>query len=264
MESLLSSAVLSTLGTADVLLAFDFDGTLAPIVDDPSAAAMRTTTRRLLAQVAQRYPCAVISGRAEQDVMRLLDGVTVWYVIGNRYLEPPEVVERRCNEVQGWLPILRHELHGMEGIAIEDKGASLAVHYRRAVDREQARQAIRAAATMLAGVRAVAGKEVVNLLPAGADKGAAVDRVRRQLGCELAMYVGDDGTDEDAFSAGPSVLGVRIGHAANSAARYCLRDQDQMDELFERLLSLRARRPATERGRSGRLAGVARDRGHEG
>ena len=128
MEPLLSSRVLSTLGTAEVLLAFDFDGTLAPIVDDPSAAAMRTTTRHLLAQVAQVYPCAVISGRTEQEVMRLLGGVTVWYVIGNRFLEPPEVIEHRCREVQGWLPLLHRELTGLEGISIEDKGASLAIH----------------------------------------------------------------------------------------------------------------------------------------
>jgi trehalose 6-phosphate phosphatase len=264
MEPLLSSAVLSKLGAADVLLAFDFDGTLAPIVDDPSSATMRTTTRRLLAQVAQRYPCAVISGRTEHEVMRLLDGVTVWYVIGNRYLEPPEVIERRCSEVQGWLPVLKHRLLGLEGISIEDKGASLAIHYRRAADRERAREEIGAATALLGGARAIAGKEVVNVLPAGADKGAAVDRVRRQLGCELAVYVGDDSTDEDAFAAGPSVLGVRVGHAEGSAARYCLRDQEQIDELFERLLSLRPRRPASERDRSGRLAGVARDRGQEG
>ncbi|MFL5294724.1 MAG: trehalose-phosphatase [Myxococcales bacterium] len=264
MEPLLSSRVLSTLGTAEVLLAFDFDGTLAPIVDDPSSAAMRTTTRHLLAQVAQVYPCAVISGRTEQEVMRLLGGVTVWYVIGNRFLEAPEVVERRCREVQSWLPLVQRELTGLEGISIEDKGASLAIHYRHAVDRDRAREAIGNVARLLESARAVAGKEVVNLLPAGANKGAAVDRVRRQLGCEVAIYVGDDGTDEDVFAAGPSVLGVRVGPAADSAARYCLRDQGQVDELLERLLSLRAPRATLrESSRHGRAAGRARDLGLE-
>ena len=104
----------------------------------------------------------------------------------------------------------------------------------------------------------------MNLLPAGANKGAAVDRVRRQLGCELALYVGDDGTDEDAFAAGPSVLGVRVGPSADTAARYCLRDQDQVDELLERLFSLRAVRSGLrESSRHGRAAGRARDRGLE-
>ena len=52
-----------------VLLAFDFDGTLAPIVREPEAAAMRQSTSVLLAEVAKLYPCVVISGRLRADVM---------------------------------------------------------------------------------------------------------------------------------------------------------------------------------------------------
>jgi trehalose 6-phosphate phosphatase len=58
-----------------VLLAFDFDGTLAPIVRDPEAAAMRPRTAAMLAKVAKLYPCAVISGRSRADVMAKVDAI---------------------------------------------------------------------------------------------------------------------------------------------------------------------------------------------
>ena len=59
--------VLRQFACSRVLLAFDYDGTLAPIVSDPKQAAMRATTRALLSEIAKRYPCVVISGRARAD-----------------------------------------------------------------------------------------------------------------------------------------------------------------------------------------------------
>jgi trehalose 6-phosphate phosphatase len=258
MEPVLESELLSAVAAADVLVAFDFDGTLAPLVDDPAQAALRSGTRHLLAELAQRYPCAVISGRTEEQVRRLLGGVTVWYVVGNDYLARPEAADRSCRTVTGWIPALRRDLCRFESISrtrrgppaagrspeaavwIEDKGASLAIHYRHAPHRRKAVEAILSAAAALDDVRVIQGKQVVNLVPAGAsDKGAALERLRLQLGCDLALYVGDDATDEDAFSAGPHVVGVRIGHSSSSAARYFLDRQRDVDALLERLVALR-------------------------
>ena len=78
MKSLLAPqnrSVLRRLVRGRVLLAFDFDGTLAPIVADPPAARLRPRTRRLLAEVARKYPCVVISGRSRADVARRLTGI---------------------------------------------------------------------------------------------------------------------------------------------------------------------------------------------
>jgi trehalose 6-phosphate phosphatase len=243
MESIFSGGVLERLAATDALLAFDFDGTLAPIVDDPALAAMRGSTRRLLAQVAQAWPCAVISGRPEEDVLRLLAGVTVWYVIGNRALQPPEEVQRLSGQVLAWKDALAGRLLALPGTSLEDKGISLAVHYRRAADHDGARAAIRAAAQDLPGARIIDGKEVVNLLPSnGPNKGIALERVRAQLRCPQALYAGDDRTDEDVFAL-DGVIGVRVGpEAGTSAARYCLRDQAQVDDLLERLVELRPTR----------------------
>jgi trehalose 6-phosphate phosphatase len=242
MESIFATGVLETLAASDALLAFDFDGTLAPIVADPALAALRPTTRHLLAQAAQLYPCAVISGRPEEDVLRLLGGVTVWYVIGNRALQPPDESARLSAQVGGWHARLGTALAGLAGVHIEDKGVSLAIHYRNAADPALAVAAIRQAVAGLSEARVIAGKDVFNLLPVGGpNKGTALARVKAQLGCACALYVGDDRTDEDVFAL-PQLVGVRVGAAADSAARFHLRDQEEVDDLLERLVSLRPRR----------------------
>ncbi|HEX4381813.1 MAG TPA: trehalose-phosphatase [Myxococcales bacterium] len=243
MDSIFANGVLERIATSDTLLAFDFDGTLAPIVGDPKQAAMRGSTRRLLAQLAHVYPCAVISGRPEEDVLRLLAGVTVWYVIGNRALQAQADVERLFGEVHGWLPPLIERLAPHAGISVEDKGVSLAIHYRHARQHEAARAIIGEAIRGIQGARIVDGKEVVNVLPkGGASKGVAVDRIRTQLRSATTLYAGDDGTDEDVFAL-PDLVGVRVGEpAGGTAARYSLIGQEEIDELLERLVELRPRR----------------------
>ena len=239
MQPVLSSNVLHSLAEQDTLLAFDFDGTLAPIVDDPSAPAMRPETRHLLAQVAQLYPCVVVSGRPEQDVLRLLSGVTVWYVIGNRGMYPPPELERVSADVARWQQLLADRLAPLQGVLIENKGVSLAVHYRRAAERERVREQIAAAAALLGSARVVQGKEVVNFIPADApDKGTCLQKVRKHLGFGATLYVGDDETDEPAFRL-EGVTGVRVGTAGASAARYFISDQEEIDELLEQLVSSR-------------------------
>ena len=258
MQPILSSNVLHSLAEQDALLAFDFDGTLAPIVDDPSAPAMRPETRHLLAQAAQLYPSVVISGRPEQDVLRLLAGVTVWYVIGNRGMYPPSALERVSAEVARWHQALSDRLAALQGVFIENKGVSLAVHYRGAHDREQARERIGAAAAQLGRVRLVQGKEVVNFLPEdGPDKGTCLQRVRTHLGCAATLYVGDDETDEPAFRL-EGVTGVRVGPSEATAARYFVNDQEEIDDLLEQLVAARPhaqRAPESARRARERTAG---------
>ena len=62
--------------TLSPILAFDFDGTLAPIVGEPTAAAMPELTKALLYQLAEQHPCIVVSGRARADVRLRLGAVS--------------------------------------------------------------------------------------------------------------------------------------------------------------------------------------------
>jgi trehalose 6-phosphate phosphatase len=243
--------VLEQFACSRTLLGFDFDGTLAPIVTDPDRAAMRPSTRRLLRQVAQAYPCVVISGRSRADVQRRVRGVKVAEVIGNHGLEPWHARARARPEVRRWIPLLKEQLDRVQGVTIEDKGLSLAVHYRRSREKKSARASILAAAARLSEVRLMGGKQVLNVLPAGAPhKGLALERARARLRCDTAIYLGDDETDEDVFALDQpgQLLTVRVGRKRSSSAAYYIRTQAEIDGLLRSLLACRPGRVA-ERGR---------------
>jgi trehalose 6-phosphate phosphatase len=239
--------VLRRFAGSKVLLAFDYDGTLAPIVAEPGRAVMRASTRRLLRTLTRLYPCAVISGRAQPDALRRLRGVGVHRVVGNHGAEPRQASRRVIAQVDKWRPALAKRVAGLSGVWIENKGLSLAVHYRRSSDKARARAAILAAAAGLGGVRLVGGKQVVNIVPARAPhKGAALERERARRRCATAIYVGDDETDEDVFALRQPgrLLTIRVGPRRRSAAAYYIRSQKEIDALLRALCCLRIPPPS--------------------
>lgn len=225
-----------------LLVAFDYDGTLAPITADPANASMRERTAELLRELGTRYPCVVISGRARDDVQRFVGGVTLRAIAGNHGAELPGVDAFGKELVAGWRAGLLGALRGLEGVLVEDKTLSISVHYRAACDKEAARAVIYEAAESLDSVRVVGGKDVVNLVPKGArHKGFALDELRRAENCEAALYVGDDETDEDVFRMRRALrlLTVRVGPSDASDAEYFLRTQNEVDDFIGALLELR-------------------------
>ncbi|HKU40496.1 MAG TPA: trehalose-phosphatase [Polyangiales bacterium] len=225
------------------LVAFDFDGTLAPLANDRDAVQLRERTRELFEGVCARYACAVISGRAREDVATRLEGTRVKYVVGNHGSEPHERVEQFAAEIDDVRAPLASALAGCEGVEIEDKRYSLAIHYRAAPDRARVRSAIDAAVSAFAHrLRKIPGKLVLNLVPVQApDKGDALQRLMASEQAEVALYVGDDITDEDVFRLDKpgNLLTARVGAAQFSAARYYLRDQQEIDSLLAQLILFR-------------------------
>lgn len=233
------------------LLGFDFDGTLAPIVDDRQRAALRPSTRALLARTTALYPCAVVTGRARADALRRLHGTGITHVVGNHGLELPDGASRIAPAVRRARAHLRSALRGTRGVDIEDKGATLAVHYRHAPQRARARAHIVAALAPLSpSLRLLGGHCVVNVLPAHAgDKGKAFAALWNRLGADVALFVGDDLTDEPAFALArrQPLIGVYVGANSRSSAGCFLRDQCEVDELLERLVELRMGHPGERR-----------------
>jgi trehalose 6-phosphate phosphatase len=171
-----------------------------------------------------------------------LKGVPVHLLAGNHGLEPWAEKIHYVEQVRNWVQELHARLQSCAGVVIEDKSYSLAIHYRRARNKGRARGAIMTALAGLRGARVIGGKQAVNLVPQGAPhKGTALELARRAFGCEAAVYVGDDDTDEDVFrlASRDSLLSIRVGLVGQSCARYRLRNQQQIDELLERLLSCR-------------------------
>ncbi|MBK7860326.1 MAG: trehalose-phosphatase [Archangiaceae bacterium] len=232
----------SQFAAADLLVGFDFDGTLAPIVLDPANARMRDRTRELLRQVCRLYPCVVVSGRAVADVRERLRGVGLLEIIGNHGLEPSERLDEFARSVKSWMPELREHLAAFSGVLIEDKLFSVAVHYRGCRDVQGVQRALAELTERLHPLRVIGGHEVVNLLPFGAPhKGFALMAARERLGCDRALYIGDDETDEDVFGhdSHDRLLSIRVGHRAGSRAPYFLESQLDVDALLERLTAFR-------------------------
>ena len=237
---------LAQFAASNVLVAFDFDGTLAPIAPTPAAARMRPLTRRLLTRVALSYPCVVISGRPLADLTRRLRNLPVWHVVGDHVSDTWDTIDAPAAHVREWVAELRTRLPHRTGLVIEPKRQTVTVHYRHVRDKRRVLAALADAVSHLRNARSIQGAEAINLLPRnGANKGIALEQARQVFACDTAIYVGDDDTDEDAFaSAGPDrLLSIRIGPVRTSLAAYRLRAQADIDRLLTALIDLRADDP---------------------
>ncbi len=236
-----SRAMLQRLARERILCAFDFDGTLAPLVEHPIRARMPEKTRNLLARLAALGPCVIVSGRARADLLGKLGGVKVARVIGNHGAETEVAGRTPRRRVARWKTSLERALAALPGVWVEDKGLSLAIHYRQSPQKAEARRQILAATRNLKQVHLFGGKQVVNLVPDKApNKGEALAAERDRLKCSWVLYVGDDENDEDAFALDGNIVPVRVGRKQRSHARYYLRTQAEIDKLLELLVLLRA------------------------
>lgn len=229
------------------LLFLDYDGTLAPIVDDPAAAHPHADVPDLLAALVEAHPVVVVTGRDLAALGRLLvdgSGAPVAVrAVGLHGVEEgrPGTVERRAGEEhQAALDRLRAAVPDEEGIRVEDKGAAFAVHYRHASDERAAREALEAwAADAPETLATIWGKAVVELRPADVSKGTAVAAIAAEHPDRTPVYLGDDVTDEDAFLAlqalrQPAVT-VKVGEG-ETAAGHRLPDVDAVVDYLRRFV----------------------------
>ena len=129
------------------LLAFDFDGTLAPIVPRPHQARIPTAVSARLAWLVARLPLAIVTGRSVADVRARL-GFKPTYIVGNHGAEDdadPVGSASRAGALDPLRRLLasRAAALGEAGVLVEDKGQSIALHYRLSRKREQALGQIR-------------------------------------------------------------------------------------------------------------------------
>ncbi len=226
------------------LLAFDFDGTLTPIVARAEDARLSAAVSARLRALATQLPLAIVTGRAVADVRERL-GFEPQFLVGNHGAEDPRdpaatVARTQClNGLRQQLLARRDEL-AAAGVLVEDKGASLALHYRLSRQREQAQALI---AEILqppdAAWRVFGGKMVMNAVaPDAPDKAEAVHTLAARCGARCVVFAGDDVNDEPVFeSAAPHWLTIRIGRSeGKSRARYFLDSPNEMAMLLERML----------------------------
>ena len=239
-----------------LLLMLDFDGTLSPIVERPEDAAIPADSKSHLEALAglPGVMVAVISGRAVTDVRERVGLASLIYIgnHGRERLDPGATKPVATTGVPECWDELRTALAetfaSIPNTQIEDKGPTIAVHYRRVAEKRRSevkRRAYALAERFEGSVHFTEGKKVFDFLPVdAADKGtAARELLAQQGGIEkvLSIYCGDDTTDETAFEAlPPHTITVYVGLTpGNSSARYRVDDPGAITELLERLLAAR-------------------------
>lgn len=227
----------------------DVDGTLIEIADRPEAVHVPEGLIGLLDRLhtATGGACALVSGRSVAGLDQLfaplhlpasgLHGVE-WRGADGRvhHAAPDDPETKDASLLERGLAAARMSLEGLlkrhPELALEDKGIALAVHYRAAPSLAAAVSA--AAATIVGahpGLVAQPGKMVVELKPAGIDKGHAVRRFMTDdapFRDRRPVFLGDDLTDEYGFAAVNALDGISVcvGDRAPSCARWRLHSVD--------------------------------------
>ena len=189
----------------------DVDGTLAPMAPRPELADVPEETRAEVRRLAQRYALvACISGRTGAEVSRLVGVEGVVYVgVHGLELEP---------EAQRWREQLAAVAAEPWQYLVEDKGLTVAFHYREAPDQDEARAALDQVALRARelGLAPTFGRKVLEVRPPlEANKGTAVRRLLSERNLRRALYAGDDTTDLDAFHGLNGLdVGIRVAVAS--------------------------------------------------
>lgn len=239
-----SLALIGPFSLERAALFLDFDGTLVPIADRPDAVHPDAETIALLGRLIERTggALAVVSGRPIAALEKLLAPATP-ALAGSHGLElklaDGSVVRQPVDSagLQRAVELLREFAAGDRRLIVEEKPASVALHFRQAPEKQVDCEALaRKIVRERRSLHLLEGKMVVEIKAARGDKGAAVDELMRIKPFEgrLPVVAGDDVTDEAAFKAVARRDGItiKVGDGP-TAARYRAADIAQLhDWLF--------------------------------
>ena len=215
-----------------LLVALDFDGTLAPEVDSPEQArALPEAREAVLALLAlPNTRVALVSGRALRSLIEVADLPDTVLLVGSHGIEirldhPDLRVSldtAELEQVEVLHEVLDEVAESIDQVWLEVKPAGFALHTRLATE-ENSRLAhlvaLSEAQAEIEDLTVRRGKNVLEFSVRSTTKGEAVEHLRRYTAADAVFYAGDDVTDEDAFAALlPSDLGVKSGSGETEAA----------------------------------------------
>jgi trehalose 6-phosphate synthase/phosphatase len=246
--------------TPHLLVCCDYDGTLAPIVNDPSQA--RPLKDAVVAlrglSLLPSTTVAVVSGRALSDVKALARLPSEVQLVGSHGAEidhefTPNLQQRRL--LDQCVAASTELSADVGGAHIEIKPGSVAIHVRRCTptDGKDLIERIVMGPGQFPGIVVQHGKKVIELSVMQTQKSDAVAAIRHRVGASMTLFIGDDVTDESVFtSLSDPDVGVKVGDGSTAAPWRVNAPQDVADLLFE-LSSQRERWLHGENGLSDQL-----------
>jgi trehalose-phosphatase len=240
-----------------LFLFLDFDGTLAPIAEKPQDAHIPEQTKKVLVDLSKNPLCclAIISGRSLKDIKQLV-GVKKIIYVGNHGFEvgglkimfQPPIPPAYKSTLRQIKNKLHKRLSSLNGVILEDKGFSLAMHFRMVVPKniplvKSVFDVVTSPYLAENKISIGKGKQVIEVRPPVLwNKGTVVTwLLKKHLAINpktrvLPIYIGDDVTDEDAFDAlKTSGLTIRVGKSTKSSAKYYLKNTDEVLAFLKNL-----------------------------
>ena len=246
----LAEAVRTFCAVDTVLVATDFDGVLAPIVQDPMRARPVQGAVEALARIARKHRthAAVVSGR-DLDTLTLLTGIAPHSAItqigahgAQSTRDDGELLDEDQAELLAALTsALEEMLEDHPGMRLEHKPTGTVLHTRGepAEAAAAAMSAAREVAGRHTGVHVLRGKGVLEMAVVRADKGSALRSLAREVHADAMAFFGDDVTDENAFAVmGERDLSVKVG-PGDTHARFRVDAPSDVVQLLEAIASQR-------------------------
>jgi len=234
----------------NIFLFLDYDGTLTPIVSSPEKAILSDKMRSLIKKISNIILVAIISGRSIEDIKHKVAIDKILYA-GNHGTEIWDGEQLIINhDIDTTKPLLndlisrlKEMLSSIKGVFIEDKGATVSIHFRQVDIKELGKlfKLFNEVAKEFQDVfKITTGKKVFEIRPVSAwNKGDAVIWLLERYGQgRIPIYIGDDVTDEDAFHAVEG-KGISIGVGLNCNADYYLKEQPEVEKFLKDLYKLK-------------------------
>jgi trehalose-phosphatase len=245
----LDSALTDVATSDQILIACDYDGTLAELVDDPSEARPRQDAMSALRALAllDHTSVGIVSGRPLRELAAMTRLPQEIVLVGSHGVEfDLDFRDGLDDATKATLSSLVHTIDAMveaaPGVLVERKPSSVSLHFRLVTPLVTASlvDAVMAGPAQWPGVYVRQGKSLLELSVVHADKGTAITRLTTQTLADVVLFVGDDLTDEDAFVTltAPNVS-VKVG-VGDSAAQYRVDDPAGVAAMLATVLERRA------------------------
>jgi trehalose-phosphatase len=226
--------------TKHLLIASDFDGTLAEIGEDPDLATPLARSKAGLEALAgtESTTVAIISGRRRSELVQRFDHPS-FILIGEHGADHGDGSEPDSPALTEARRLVDAAAEATPGSRAEHKARSVAFHYRQVPEPDEVVEDLRRKAPSIRGIKTVEGKKILELTDSSVDKGAALVELKRATGADRVLFMGDDVTDETAFAVlEPGDVGIHVG-LGPTLANVTVPDPSTLADLLETLYALR-------------------------